>query len=394
MKSLKYLLFAVIIFVTNFAHAKPTVILLTSFENPHTLWQTESPLINNLENIFRKTYADSGYNIVVKHKASAYDLWNALHSPENIGVFWMSHAAPKIKINDSINFDGVINTINGGNVRSLFNHTHPNLRWLGIIACNSHDAIGVSGENQITKTNNLTTLTFHELVRPEQGLRKALKMSNAILGRGDHIWSDNSFCILDGSCIYTKKVQRIKARDEFIQRNNTITCPIKKGVPIIIKRTIPSNIPKEALTSISITLDDNNLLTLFPPGNPGDIQQTTVYLPMTSLKNHLTIKVEADGSMNRDPKPYLGGIDFQASWIGASWKVFSVKSVPVGTIQNIYSYTGLATIDAPEVEHRPFECYSDNAATRNCLHCNQTMPNYESPNRLYNDLGMILDEIL
>ncbi len=358
---------------------RPTVVLLTSVENPEILWGLKKyPLDERTEKIFRKAFEKSGYNVVIKHKADQYDLWQALHAPENIAVFWLSHAAPSVSIGSEIKLESIIGNVEGGNVRHIFDNIHPNLRLLSIIGCKADD---ITEELKIKNGNFMHNRLLHihspkKMVQPERGLIQAIIQSSTIIGNRNLTNLNESFCMFDGSCNKTKRYPKIIAKTSILTNPFKMPCNKKIGLPITIHRNIPHDVNPERLTSISIVMNQKTLI-VFPKGTPGTIQTISAHIDYDDLlfssRNNLKITVESATSINRKPKPYLEGITFEASWKNASWNVFSVDGVPIGSSQNIYLYTGPLNVDARTQEYFPYKCnYKQNhTGLLNVSHCFQ-----------------------
>ena len=167
------------------AQAAPTVTLLTSIVSPKPAWyQPASWDINTqLAADFRKAFANSGYQVVVKQGASATDLADALRSPENVGVFWLSHAASDSSSHSALGDDNVVLDQYGVDVQNVFQLVHPNLKWLAVIGCESSPILSHFIKEGIYKDSpSLTIEDYSTTIDAEQGLIYALNASAKVLG--------------------------------------------------------------------------------------------------------------------------------------------------------------------------------------------------------------------
>lgn len=118
--------------------ASQTVVLLTSL-SPSSPSQNRE--IQEYEDAFRKYFTPQGYEVVIKHQADQYHLWKALHSPTTVALFWMSHGGWSERSCVGIGSQGMIADHRGFDVAPIFQEIHPNVRFLGVIACNAGSII-------------------------------------------------------------------------------------------------------------------------------------------------------------------------------------------------------------------------------------------------------------
>jgi hypothetical protein len=124
------------------AHAK-TVTLLVSLDPkfyPHgvaALLHDYAKYPDKLEATFRAGMANSGYDIKVVQNATRYDLYGALHSSENVGVFWVSHEAPISYVKGGLEIDPELVDAQEADVKDVFKQINPGIQWVSLVACDS-----------------------------------------------------------------------------------------------------------------------------------------------------------------------------------------------------------------------------------------------------------------
>ena len=158
MKSFKILF--VFIFLSSFSLITEAAVGVqkVAFFTSIDLWNSGSLLFGNryqhllprLEEQFRSEIP-SEYDVIVKHGVNQYDVWQTLHDPSVVAMIWYSHTAPGV-IEDRARFD----------ILPVFQEPHANFRFLGIIGCNSRDAIGSLKEQGYLKNPKLVVKTYNK----------------------------------------------------------------------------------------------------------------------------------------------------------------------------------------------------------------------------------------
>lgn len=170
-----------VFFVLFFAlkvHAQPTVVFMSSID----LWNKgpfyNRAMFNNAEyelaNSFRRFFENS-FKVVVKHKADQADVWNTLHDPSVVAFFWFSHA------NASSVFDHY-----GFDLLPAFQETHPNLKFLSLIGCDTQDGVKLLKSRGYLSSANLQIAAESGPVEHwQETLNKHLKNSANALAQVD-----------------------------------------------------------------------------------------------------------------------------------------------------------------------------------------------------------------
>ncbi|MFZ4715592.1 MAG: hypothetical protein ACOYL6_17850 [Bacteriovoracaceae bacterium] len=143
------------------------VVLLSSFEMK--AW--EKLTYQRMTNKFQAHFKNDDVEIVVKHKASGWDLWQTLQDPEVKALFWISHGVPSSPLTNP-----KIVTYDGHDVSPLFSTLSPHLHFLALVGCYS----GQISSKLETQNQNLTVIGFDHKMSPVGGLKEAL-----------HLWEES-----------------------------------------------------------------------------------------------------------------------------------------------------------------------------------------------------------
>lgn len=164
------------------------VVLLTSIdfsvipEPFYTIWFRN--MESGLENIFQERFRGQGFQVIVKHRATAYDLWWHLHHPSTVGLFWLSHGAPPQEAVPGVaSSAGALVGAQFLDVMPVFQRIHPNLRYLGIIGCYSLPGFReLMQVYRIRESNPRLVIGGSErTVQPADGLQRALNEARPLL---------------------------------------------------------------------------------------------------------------------------------------------------------------------------------------------------------------------
>ena len=283
----KYLC-AIFIFIYAQAYT-PNVVLISSLETPDIWYRSNSwEVEDSLEKIFNSAFEKTDYNIVVIEKATPSDLRRELLNPDNMAVFWVSHAGLENNINSGIVNNGTVIDYYANDVVNLFKEIHPNMRFLGLIGCKAKNTINrFYSEGHYDDNENLKIHSFEKIVGARSGLKKSIKASAEKLGT-------------------LKKVQRkvgpknstVKERTlpEFIDSKNFIqefsdtkSCGSKKlGHKIIVRRTLNQE------STQALLLVDEKIVGYFPEAKVGEVQEIEVYVSPKYAKSPKKIKFKLD----------------------------------------------------------------------------------------------------
>lgn len=167
------------------------VILLTSIDGLEMARATPSVLFwlrkkyyglnAKLERDFREHFKSSGLQVEANHLADLSLLYQILHSPEYVGVYWVSHGADAK--DDSAMATGGIFDYHTYDISHLLKDIHPNLKLLSIVSCHSAgilNELNLSG--QLSENNpDLRILSYKNQVDAEEGLLGVLSQGDSYI---------------------------------------------------------------------------------------------------------------------------------------------------------------------------------------------------------------------
>jgi len=331
------------------ATSRQAIVLLTSLD-PSTLPKIfylhgfYDHYAQVLENDFRKYYRGSSYELIVKHNADRWDVYNTLHDSNNVAVFWVSHAAPiTANVNAGIGFDPLLVDYQNDDVKPLLKSIHPNLRWLSIVACNSQLILDWLKQNPQTDPRtqdpSLDIQGFNYFVDARKGLRSAVHES----------WNElNKQEVVSG---YQAPCSEVRGHSIQIQREMSATA-VKTGlkefraVSFMMNGKLIGVLPK----------------TLVPAGTTGSTVTNFNIEMSDTLQSRAEMKITVDSGA--DPAQVLPDFDMgkfrMISDAGTGdWKVFADgNGVPFGVTRNLYEYTGPLQLAAESMTFKPFSCDS------------------------------------
>lgn len=323
--SLYFLLFFKFCIWNSSAFAQQQKITLLISLDPQKLCNSifscsKKDYISALEDIFLKQFSKSHYEIEIHNFADQRDLWTALHDPQNVAVFWLSHAgAAKNRRGEpsELMTVGQVSDASGFAVSPVFTKIHPNLRFLGVIGCNTTDTL-----KRFHFPPDLTVYANNKKVDAKRGLKSAIKKS------------------LD-------TLQKAEIRAGYISE-----CPDKQtGYSIRIQRFFSSN---KSIRPAARVLAGENVLGVFPGvQNTGVIgQEQKFFVPqkegdIKSLPD-LRIDVGTNAIFQADKTLMnmldIGNLNFiltdnakQDLRIWGPWDLWTAQSgIPIGLFLNIY----------------------------------------------------------
>jgi len=284
-----------------------------------------------LERDFRNYFESRKYDVLVNHQANQYDLWSALHSPENVAVFWVSHSN-FYQTKDGIYAQGFVVDDQGFDLKDIFREVHPNIKFLGVVGCKSHPVLDKILNSENIKKDNVgfSWVAFSGKTDARKGLRKAIRLSEPYL---------NQPVVLAG---YHS------------------SCPTKMGFPIVITRHFSDS---DFIDYPPLRIENHGkILGVFPSAKPGEAQQVLeVFLPEsvaeTSPAQFQLIATAGSRGQQLKKKFDLGELKISASWAGAQWRLFADQNgVPFGVSIHIYQYEGLDVAVGKAVEYQGYVC--------------------------------------
>ena len=321
---------------------KKAVVLLISLDpkdNPKGfagLFHNYSKYPQKLAATFKSAFEHSGFQFKIVQNATRYDLFQALHSSENAGVFWLSHEAPAIGKKDSIvDVSSSLLDYQLSDVKPLFEEMNPNIRWVSIIACDSDLVIDWLKGHAETSTIH----GFDTPVDAKRGLKKEIALAMPTL-------------------------------EEALADNTPRACPETQGYAIKIHRELkagPAGGSYFPAVSIAIagSHSEPKIIAAFPEQRLGDgeenIQDQEAYIPEAVLPqtraHALQIVVDSGLSPIGLPDGFqMGTFSVHNAWEGAEWQVFAIDGAPVGVTEQILNFVGTIPSDLMNQSFQPDTC--------------------------------------
>ena len=361
MKILKILSLSVLTFISaHFVNAQdvvPNVVLLTSLETPRIWYRKKGWKVDGkLEKIFKKHFKRSGYNVVIKHSADFHDLRRELHNPNNIAVFWTSHAAGTNQYTTGSMNTGAVLSINGKDVKDLFKSVHPNIRFLGLVGCSANGILReIFREGHYRYNPNLITHSFDKPVEARKGLRESLKASVGSLGyTKKRLFFLKKKKLDHANGLFGKPVilrHDFYGSEELLKVNKYYQCGKEDGYLISGTRVLTMDSGPVAIRN------NEGILKILPAGKAGDRQEFNFYLPYHPDISRSDLKLHVDSLIYfSKEKQYLGEFDFNSEW-GTSWRVFAKSDGEVlGVTKNLYLPRGIVPGHDDLITYKELSC--------------------------------------
>jgi hypothetical protein len=269
---------------------------------------------------------NSPYDIVLKERTDRADLFNALHDPDAIAVYWLSHAAPVgFSTSPGLASNQKLLDISGGDVKSLFNNVSPTLKWVAVISCDSEQIL-----ETLVPAASPQVHGFINLIDARAGLRLALKEGDSVLGMGGTFDS----CIPKSGRKVT--IERIMAIDSRL--------PVSYVFPAITVQYQGRDV--SAFPAVSI-VDLKKA-----GGSIIESREMWISMPLDFDFNTSSASLVMQSGLDSrdvDSSTYtLGDFKVKGSWEGASWALYAYPgtSTPLGVTANEYLYNGSMNLSA------------------------------------------------
>lgn len=293
---------------------------MTSLATPKIWYHKKSWDVNKtLERRFKKSFKESGYKIKIIHEASASDLSRELQNPNNKGLFWVSHSNQAQEIGSGLEVPDLVYTINGVDVKNLFQKIHPSMKYLALIGCRGESLLNKFKQEGFYKDNlDLQIFAFRKKVDPRAGLRKALKAS---LG---HLGSKGKFKLRNF------RLPNINASSQQLD-TKPHQCLEQNFLSLAVTRTADSSLGAASLTF------DGKFVAFFPETESSE-QIQTVQIPTEYFNKAKKKKLTLQQMHKKDLQ--LGLLTFDSNE-DLNWKVFSKRDgTPIGAGKNLYLFKG------------------------------------------------------
>jgi len=364
----------------------PTVVLLTALDPAAGKTALNGASWNSnkaLEKIFVDRFVHSGYRLEVHHNVHAETLWGALNAPSSIAVFFVGHSASNSKFGRSpggLVAGGIIEDLDGGNLKEVFRRIHPNLRYLAIVGC---DAAGLfkefQAEGNYRNNPDLKIEAFDHLVDPfnfpiefswNSGLTQTINSSLEILSRPqsyDELYPYSGPCADpisarpgDDSIIRCQKyyvAHRTVLMNDLFTSGLPQKCTEARGFRIHVRRQLQPDSKQGSVLLIRIGEAMPQVVGLLPALEPGQTFESDFEVDASLIHAPADLKIVAETEMPiESPKISIGDLKFTASW--GKWKAISGPDAkPLGVTQNIFNLIGAALPSkTDEIKYQPNFC--------------------------------------
>lgn len=306
------------IFASETPALVPRVVLLSSLDfGPYSKLSISGEFyanyITNLESIFRRQFMLSGLNVDVEtiSNADADTVHRELTSGRNVAVYFVGHSFAAKGAENSIIWDYGFRDI-----KKAFNSIHPNVRFLGMIFCNSNSIIRRLREEEgyFSSKANLKVFGFDAKIEARSSLAKSIQESIPVL---------------------------LDAKTKSSRDSNQFT---SRGFPITITRKLPSHFEGTIAGSVTVSVG-NTLITSFSTASPGETQTKAAWIPVSALTEDADLTLSVSSGTQpyfRKTKIEIGEIIISNHpWPGASWELFRrTDGTPAGTSEYSFDFVG------------------------------------------------------
>lgn len=293
MKNLLIILFAIFSYQAFAGDA----VLLTSLK-------LKASHIRSLENTFNKALKDSGLKLVIHHNVDPKTLYQVMTSEETEAVVWVSHAAKEKEQVPGRTAEAIIMDVHGNDVKNFFTTIPKNLRFLGIVGCQSQSIIdGFRARGNYDQSPDLEIMSFAKKVAMQSGFKKTLQQAKLSLAKE-------------------------KPTSEVIQEDNVSISITKENF-----ETSPS------LQSTWIEFGDR-VLGIF---DENEIAIADASIPRTIWNKLENKNIKHNRVLHQDAREEsLGKLILQTNE-PVSWKLFELRGKPLGgKHQHLYQYKNMA----------------------------------------------------
>ncbi|MDD4974131.1 MAG: hypothetical protein PHY93_07250 [Bacteriovorax sp.] len=264
-------------------------------------------------------------------QAEQVDLFSALNDENNIGVFWVSHSNSGQGAAGT-NLDGRIVDSHGIDISSIFTKIHPNLKWLGIIACKAFPIFEKKAKENVYNDRDL--LLYDTSLRFSSLLNRDKLEDNAFSGM---IIAANSSLVaatFEADRNFSKAatyLSRFKNQEESsLDRQNGSEFNLK-----ISRSPEPGN--DAEMDAVQVLLK-GKVLYVFSASNQKEEAEITVPWDFNHQGDDISFVVDSGLSSNskNSHHPHLGRFHFSSEDLKIQWNVLTFNGKPLGVNQNVY----------------------------------------------------------
>jgi len=230
-----------------------------------------------LKKIFKKNTQKLNFKIIVKHSVAPHQLRTILQDEDTHAVFWLSHGREDMVVDQY-----------GNSIQSMFLQLNPNIRFLALIAC--------QGE---TVFNNLAKLGLFEKYPHLKTFGTDKKVS------ATHYLRKSLTAFRD-------------TQSEFLEVNSPIH---ETGTTFQLTRKLESK-----SSELQVALDDLYIVSTFPAGEAGDIQQLNIFVPESMMNNLNSFDFILRRSFKEMHKSEFGHISISTDQLAGQWNLFAATN--------------------------------------------------------------------
>lgn len=288
-------LIVIILLGTSFSIFGKNIVVLTSL--PKSQYKTVKKL-NKIA--LRKLGKESQFDLIIKKQADQEDLYRYLNDPETVALFWISHGAftrVSASSRSSIRPSAHLLDYKKDNIAKIFQKIHPNIKFLGIIGCNSAQII----KNNSNIRKDLETYIPTKKVIATWAMRKAIRKFAK----------------------YSKRSQF-----QFINEDR-----VKRGYKVTVSRYSTN----EGAKSLKVFVG-KKLVGLMPKSKPYEKQRKTFFIPVENTKKSMLKILFETGQSAFDKTDHFGEISLYHN-NKEYWELFAKRDgTPFGTNERIFLY--------------------------------------------------------
>lgn len=248
---------------------------------------------------YKKLYgvANYGNELIYVNNASIHHLHKYLNDPETVALFWVSHGGhTKMRNSAGIGATSVLIDYQKVNVAKVFQNVHPNIKFLGILGCNSRQIVS----KHLEQREDLGVYMPSYSVVATWSFRVALKKFKR------HFWK-YKYQYLNEDVLYD-------------------------GYPITISRSVTKD--SRALMIFA----GKNLIGVMPPLAANLSQTQTFYVPHSSEISKYDFKINIKSGLVTSNHDDFG--DIEVTHAGNNyWKLFAKRDgTPFGVNQRLFVF--------------------------------------------------------
>lgn len=312
----------------GYVRVKPRVVLISSLSFDHlpdilNFREYYANYEAKLERIVLRRFDPDEYDVRVLHRATGDQISRILQSPNNVAVFYVAHAGTA--------GGGRITDRDLNDVTPAFRRVHPNLRYLGIVGCESAKIIPyLRSKGYFADRPHLEVAGFEKKVDAAAGLKKVANAAASLLRRKHN-------------------------RDGYDP-----VCESRPGWRVRIRRKVGQSSGHSHADALFVEAGDQ-LVAVFPPARAGAVQEATGWIDADGIRHPSQLKIVAGSGA---PVGSAGTVrplgELEISWdlpgMEGAWNRFELRGKPIGVAAHVYRYRGPAPGPETSEDRLPYVC--------------------------------------